>query len=465
MSRTAEAPVLDASPEPGPAGQGRREVCLGAVWALLLVVTSLWLADGGVHDLLDGAAVTALGRLAGLLASASLLMQVLVMARVPWIEQAWGSGDLRRIHRLVGFGSMALMGTHIALITAGYADASINRIWAVVVDFVVNEPGGLLAVAGTIALLMVVVTSVRVARRRLRYESWHLLHLYAYVGAGLALPHQLWDGQEFTRSTAASVFWWSLYGMCAGAVVAFRVVLPLWRSLRAPIRVLGVHHETPTVLTVTVGGPGVRYLHARGGQFFHWRFLGAPGWTRAHPYSLSAPPDGSMLRFTAAMVGNGSAALRHLQPGSRVLIEGPYGRLHSGTRTRPKVLLVGAGTGVAPLRALFESLPQRPGDVQILHRVRSRREAIFSDELETLAARYGADYRLVEGRRIQDRASWLPQAASGWADHSALQHFCPDVAEREVYICGPDRWAAAVRAAALRARVPARHIHAEYFHD
>ena len=44
---------------------------------------------------------------------------------------------------------------------------------------------------------MVVVTSIKAARRRLRYESWHLLHLYAYLGVGLALPHQLWTGQQF----------------------------------------------------------------------------------------------------------------------------------------------------------------------------------------------------------------------------------------------------------------------------
>ena len=68
---------------------------------------------------------------------------------------------------------------------------------------------------------MVVVTSIRAARRRLRYESWHLLHLYAYLGAGLALPHQLWTGQEFTSSPARSVFWWGLW--IAGARLGARL--------------------------------------------------------------------------------------------------------------------------------------------------------------------------------------------------------------------------------------------------
>ncbi len=61
----------------------------------------------------------------------------------------------------------------------------------------------------------------------MRYESWHLLHLYAYLGAGLALPHQLWTGQDFRASTVATVFWWGLYAAVLASVVAFRVVLPL----------------------------------------------------------------------------------------------------------------------------------------------------------------------------------------------------------------------------------------------
>ena len=91
----------------------------------------------------------------------------------------------------------------------------------------------LLAVAGTAALVMVVVTSVKRARRRLRYESWHLIHLYGYLGAGLALPHQLWTGADFLSSPAATVFWWALYGVCAGSVLVFRAG-PARVALAAP---------------------------------------------------------------------------------------------------------------------------------------------------------------------------------------------------------------------------------------
>jgi predicted ferric reductase len=141
----------------------------------------------------------------------------------------------------------------------------------------------LLAVAGTACLVMVVVTSVRAARRRLRYESWHLLHLYAYLGVGLALPHQLWTGQEFVGSTGRTVFWWSAWIMASGAVLIWRVALPLWRSARYGLRVTGVVVEAPGVVSVHLMGRD-RGPRPAAGQLLTFRVLTGRGGVRAHPY-------------------------------------------------------------------------------------------------------------------------------------------------------------------------------------
>ncbi|WP_404349109.1 ferredoxin reductase family protein [Phycicoccus jejuensis] len=441
-----------------------RDATAAAGWAVLLGVTALWVQDGGVQDLgtLAGA-LTSTGRLTGLVASALLLLQVVLMARVPWVEQAWGQDELARVHRLVGFTSFTLLVVHIGLITLGYAASGPLGLWGTTWDFVVSYPGMLLAWAGTAALVMVVVTSVKRARRRLRYESWHLIHLYGYLGAGLVLPHQLWTGADFLDSRAATVFWWGLWAVTAASVLIFRVGLPLWRSLRSPIRVLDVRAEGPGVTSVTVGGDGVRHLPVRAGQFLQWRFLDGPGWTRANPYSISAAPDGRTLRITVAHLGDGSARLAALRPGTRVLVEGPYGRMHGGVRTRRKVLLMGSGIGITPMRALFEELPQHPGDVTVVHRVRSRAEAVLADELRSLAAARGARYLLVEGPRVRDRVSWLPQQAAHLGDAQALREIVPDIARHEVYVCGNDGWMDAVRDAAHTAGVPHDAIHLERF--
>ncbi|MEO7069057.1 MAG: ferredoxin reductase family protein [Nostocoides sp.] len=441
-----------------------RDASVAAFWAVLLVVTALWVAGGGIHDLgtLSGF-LDSTGRITGLIASALLLIQVFLMARIPWFEQSWGQDQLARTHRIVGFTSFNLLWAHIVLITLGYASGSPQGLWGTVVDFTVNYPGMLLAIAGTVALCLVVVTSVRVARQRLRYESWHLIHLYGYLGAGLALPHQLWTGTDFIGNRSATVFWWALYAACLAAVLVFRIALPLGRMSRHRLRVIDVRDEAPGVTTVTVGGPRLAGLPAYGGQFFQWRFLDGPGWSRANPYSLSAAPDGRTLRFTAAHSGDGSSRLAELRPGTTVLVEGPYGRMHAGTRTRRKVLLMGAGIGITPMRALLEDLPQSPGDVLIVHRVGTREDLVLDREIDALARARGARYVLVEGHRASGRRSWLPASAAHLSDVDALRQLCPDVAERDLYLCGAPAWMDSVRQAAREAGVPAANLHLERF--
>ena len=441
-----------------------RDASVVLFWGVLLWVTALWVAGGGVRDLTTLTDVlTGVGRVTGLVASALLLVQVFLMARVPWFEQAWGQDELARMHRLVGFTSFSLLWAHIVLVTLGYAAASPEGLWGTVVDLVLNYPGMLLAVAGTAALCLVVVTSLKRARARLRYESWHLIHLYGYLGAGLALPHQLWTGQEFLRSTLSTVTWWTLYAVCAGAVLVFRMGVPLWRSLRSPIRVVAVHEEAAGVTSVVVHGAGLGRLDVRPGQFLQWRFLDGPGSSRPHPFSVSAAPRGDHLRITAAAVGDGSARLATLRPGTRVLVEGPYGRMHDGVRTRRKVLLMGAGIGITPMRALLEGLEQRPGDVTVIHRAGQASQLWLGEEIEAVAATTGARYVTVVGHRLPGRESWLPAAAAHLTDVEGLLHLVPDVADHDVYLCGSPAWMEAARDAAVACGVPADNIHLERF--
>src|ERR1035437_4884395 len=310
-----------------------------AVAASLLVVLALWVHGGGIAQLSAGTgeALTTLGRLTGLSAADAMLIQVLLMARIPWVERSFGQDTLVQWHRWLGFGSFTAMGLHIGLITLGYAGTGQTGLLPQAWDLVWNYPGMLLATAGSAALVMVVATSLRAARRRLRYESWHLLHLYAHLGVGLALPHQIWTGTDFTANAWARAYWWTLYASVAASVLFFRIVVPLWRSWRHRLVADRVVQETPGVVSVHLTGRNLDRLGVRAGQFYLWRFLDGPGSSRAHPFSLSAAPRRDVLRITAKDLGAGSARLASLRPGTRVLVEGPYGRLTDTVRTKDKL--------------------------------------------------------------------------------------------------------------------------------
>jgi ferredoxin-NADP reductase len=318
----------------------------------------------------------------------------------------------------------------------------------------------LLAVAGTACLVLVVVTSIRASRAKLRYESWHLLHLYAYLGVGLALPHQLWTGQEFLASPATTTFWWTLWILAAGSLLVWRIGLPLWRSARHRIHVTSVVPEGDEMVSVYLTGQRLEQLRAAPGQFFTWRFLAGNGWSRAHPYSLSAAPDGRSLRITVKEVGDDTALLRRLRPGTRVLVEGPFGRLSPRVRSRRRVALIGAGVGITPLRALAEGLHYAPGDVALLYRFRSA--PLFEREFRILERERGLRVRWLPGRR-RSADSWLGDGAGRADDVTALRYWVPDLAARDVYVCGPEEWVEDVRRSCTAAGLPPAQFHVETF--
>jgi ferredoxin-NADP reductase len=92
------------------------------------------------------------------------------------------------------------------------------------------------------------------------------------------------------------VFWWTLWGVAAVAVVTWRVGLPAWRTVRHRLRVTSVVPEAGGIVSVYLTGRHLDGLGVEAGQFLSWRFLGRRGWTRANPYS--AAPDDRSLRWS-----------------------------------------------------------------------------------------------------------------------------------------------------------------------
>ncbi|MGW2487300.1 ferredoxin reductase family protein [Streptomyces sp. NPDC001606] len=439
------APPMPLTARRSPAG-----AVLAVLWAGAAAVVALWWSDTGS---VVGTAgwLTGAGRIAGLLCGYACAVLVGLMARVPLLETRVGSDRVARWHAMAGRYTISLLVAHIVLILAGYAAQDRASLWHETVTVVLDYPDMLKATAGTVILFAVGITSIRAARRRTSYEFWYYVHLLTYAAVFLAFFHQLSLGDDFTGDPLATGAWYALYGGVAALVLWFRILAPVRLNRRHRLRVESVQPEAPGVYSVVVRGRHLAELGARPGQFFRWRFLGeGMGWTST-PYSLSAPPRQDRLRITVKALGDHSAAVVLLRPGTRVWAEGPYGSLTADRATGHRSLLIAAGVGVTPLRALFETLP---GEVTLLYRARSAEDLALGGELEAIARWRGARvlYALngPGGRRPAFTAESLRASFPGLAGH-------------DVYICGPHGFARDVYEALRAAGVPDRRIHHESF--
>ncbi|MET0816686.1 MAG: ferredoxin reductase family protein [Solirubrobacteraceae bacterium] len=408
-----------------------------AALALLnaVVVVALW-GPAGVRDIHDTASLlTGFGRVTGLLGAYLALVQLLLLARIPGLDLE----RLARVHRWNGFACLTLLVVHAVLITAGYTVGDRISLPDEISRLISGYPGVITATAGLVALIAVTVTSVVVVRRRLRYETWYFVHLYAYLGVALAFSHQIATGSTFVGRPGARAYWYALYAVTLGALLVFRIALPLWRSKRHRLRVARVVEEGPGVVSLEVGGVRLDRLKARTGQFFTWRFLTRRHWWEAHPFSLSAAPDGRRLRITVKGLGDYTTSLRDVPPGTRVIVEGPFGGFRATGRG---VALIAGGVGITPVRALLEDLP---GDIAVVYRAAREEDVILRVELDELAHRRGAELHYVVGE-----APLSPER---------LLELVPDLARRDVFVCGPPAMTEAVRATG----VPRRQVFVERF--
>jgi predicted ferric reductase len=398
-----------------------------------------------------GGLLTAGAQLSALTGSYLLLIMVVLIARLPWLELSTGQDRLTRWHRKVAPWAFGLICAHVALSTFGYAQAASTGLTHETWVFITTYPDLLAAYVGFGLLVMATVTSIKAARRKLRYETWWVVHLYTYLALALAFAHQIMAGGAFVGHPLIRIIWIVIWAATAGMVIAFRILQPIWRSLRHRLQVVEVREEAHGVFSVICQGRQLDRLGVSGGQFFHWRFLTRQLWWQAHPYSLSALPQPPYMRVTVKGRGDQSRAIRDLRPGTYVAIEGPYGAFTHHARMSDRVVLIGAGVGVTPLRALLEDLPAAT-DVTVIIRASSPDDLVHHDEVAALVDRCDGQLHEIIGPRHQVRFSGR-----------MLRGLVPDIAERDVYVCGPEGFMTEVVDAAFRSGVPMEAIHQEAF--
>ena len=455
MQATRQDPTLSAPP--GPLLSADRSAAAGALAVIglgVLAVLGLWWQDTrfiyGWGDWLTNA-----GRITGLLAGYAVVVLLALMARVPWLEHRVGTDRLARWHAMGGRYTISLAVAHTLLIIWGYAVTAHTGVVGETGTLLTSYPDVLMATVALGLLVVVGVVSARAARRRLRYETWHFIHLYTYLAIALAFAHQFATGADFIGNLQARVLWAAMYIAVAALLVWYRLITPVARAVRHRLRVVGLRWESPEVISVYVTGRRLPELGAAPGQFFRWRFLTRDLWWAANPYSLSATPDARTLRITVKISGRHSAALAALRPGTAVLAEGPYGSFTAVRRRRRRVLLIGAGVGITPLRALFESLPAAPGELTLIYRASRPEDLVLLAELDQIAAARGARVHYLVGDRRAGRADRFSA--------ERLARLVPQLAEHDVYVCGPEELTGRLRTELHRAGVPRGNIHTESF--
>jgi ferredoxin-NADP reductase len=152
-------------------------------------------------------------------------------------------------------------------------------------------------------------------------------------------------------------------------------------------------------------------------------------------------------------LGDHSRSLAFLRPGTQVFVEGPYGAFTAGRSTRPHVVLIGGGVGITPVRALMDEF-NGGAQIDVIFRASREEDLVLKAEMDYLADLSNGSMRihyLVGSRKNHPM------------DARSLKMIAPNIADSDIYICGPEPLVSAVRSAAEDLGVPKNRFHDEAF--
>ena len=440
-----------------------QDIVEGIGWLSIVWVVFTFLIDGGVAQITDLASgLSALERVSALVATMLLLIQVMLISRVPWLDKLYGHDKATQTHKKLGKPILYLVLVHFIAVIWSYSITDGLSVMDELLTLLNTMQEIVLATIALGLMIIVVVASIKISRKKLSYEAWYLVHLLGYGAVMLAIPHQINTGTDIAGKPLAQTFWIAAYLFVALNILWFRLLSPIVFSGMKKLKISSVEAESSDSVSVTISGKNLKSFDAESGQFFIVRFITSTLWWRAHPFSLSAAPTNSELRFTIGKRGDDTAMMQNIRPGTRVILEGPYGIFTESRRAEERVVLVAAGIGAPPIRALAENISAKPGTVDIIYRVRSKTDAALLDELTEIAERRGFKLHVLEGsRRYED--SWVPKNFSSADDTSVLSLLVPKINKADVYVCGPKNFTDSIIESLRKLGTPQQQIHAEEF--
>jgi predicted ferric reductase len=429
---------------------------LAAGGFVVIVTAGLWARHGGLGLVLSGGTDTlsAIGQLSGLVAALAALGGLILTSRPRFLERRYGQDGLVALHRWFGIATVFLVVLHAVTDTWAWGATTGGNIFTGLVDLLANEAWMVAALMSTILFVAVGLSSWRRIRQVIPYETWYFVHLTGYLAVLLGFGHQLTLGTDISTDRVA-LWWWSFLAITTVAVVVYSRMGDLLRSLTRSFFVTAISREANGIGSIHVSGPGIARLRVAGGQYFNVRALTRHLWWQSHPFSISAAPTTSGVRFTVKELGEDSTRLLQMRPGTRLLLEGPYGVFTADQAQGAPVVLVAGGVGVAPIRAILEDCGPQQRPVVIV-RVRDVDDVAHRVELERLVASRDGSLHILTGPRhwFSRNDPFAPETLRAWI---------PDIARRHVFVCGPASLESAVMTGMRKAGVPTQNIHHERF--
>jgi predicted ferric reductase len=387
-----------------------------------------------------------------------LVLQVVLAARIKWIERAFGFDILVRFHQHMAVFALLMLLIHPLLLAWSGGG------WRLLIGL--DLPWYIWAGKATLLLLVLnAVASLYRRRLRLTFGQWRSLH--AVTGPliiAAAFAHSWVVGDDLETSTLRTI--WAVM-LCAAVPVFLyhKFYRPLRLKSRA-FRVVEVQPEAEDVHTVKMAPPeGEDVPDYLPGQFHFITFYRGRGLpVEEHHWTISSPPtEKGFVSSTIKSLGDFTSTIWMTRPGDRAAVHSAFGRfsylLHPEERD---LVFVAGGIGITPLMSMLRHMRDTGDDrsVLLLYANRTEEQIVFRKELDAIETGDHPDLRVVH---VLSRPGEGWQGETGHIDRDRIAHHCGETEGKVFYICGPPALRESAISGLRELGVPDRALRLEIF--
>jgi predicted ferric reductase len=377
----------------------------------------------------------------GALAFVWLVNQLVLSARPKFIEQHFGMDRLYRFHAVMAGVSVVLVLVHrqakLALtgLTPTYAfPAAALFILAVLFAAIFLIDSGL-------RRLGFVRSLVNFSREKLglSFNRVVLFHNITVVASVLMALHVIATSAALVY-LPIRIFYWFYFVLGLSFYLYHKFIRP-WRLARKAYQIKSVTPELENIRTLKlIPPPNQEVINYQPGQFAFITILGGDVAREEHPFTISSSPaEPDAITFTIKELGDFTANLGAVEPGTPVRVDAPYG-VFSYQQHAPDVPLglIAGGIGITPMLSMLRTLRVTEPDRQVtfLWGVNQPEELFCQDELAAMAAEMP---NFVWHPVIAFDETWPGE--TGFVDRDKIARLMLNgqggQAEMDFYVCGP----------------------------
>ena len=374
----------------------------------------------------------------GAVAFTWLVNQLIISARLKFIEKHFGMDRMYRFHAWMAVISIGLVLVHRQSKLAWAGFTPLPALIAAIL-FMLAVLFALIFLADTrLRRIKFIRSLVAVADKKLglTFNRVVLFHNLTVVASAAMAVHVLTTGTAGIYPPVR-VFYGVYFGLGAAFYVYHKFLRPLWLA-RRPYRVQAVIQELPNIHTLRISPPqGKDVFDYKPGQFALITPLGGEVAREEHPFTISSTPeDREAITFTIKALGDFTLTLGKLETDSPVRVDAPYGVFSYRNRPQGRPLgMIAGGIGITPILSMLRTLRAEGSEREIvfLWGVNQADELFCAEELAAMES-------------VMPNFRWHPVVAkdeawtgeSGFVDPEKIQRLMLNSSgEMDFYVCGP----------------------------